>query len=81
MESTAAWKIIDQVLEHTWGISDGLDSDTVLSICRMFTKAGGSWKDAMDGDIDQMSMLETCIGNVIGSPKIAGIAAKVAFGK
>lgn len=78
LKETTAWKVIDQILEHTWGVDD-IDSDIVISACRMFEKAGGSWKKAIQGDVTHLSILEDCIGNVIGSPKITNVAMKVAL--
>lgn len=81
IKDTAAWRIIEQVLEHTWGGDYDMGSDAVLSVCDGFVKGGGSWRGLMEGDSDSISLLEKCIGKVIDpdSAKIASVALRVAF--
>jgi hypothetical protein len=76
IRDTAAWQIIEQLLEHVWGKDDMTDSQ-ILSVSLMFHKAGGSWKRLMEGERDQIGILEECVGNVLQAEKLERIAASV----
>lgn len=76
-KETAAWNVIEQMLKHIWGPDKDLDDKEVLSVCKMFWRAGGKWKEVMDGDPEHFSILEECIGNVISAQKLTKIAMNV----
>lgn len=54
-----------------------MDDDEVLAVCKLFWKSGGSWRKIMEGDPDQVGVLEECIGNVISARKLKKIALKI----
>ena len=80
IKDTAAWRVMEQIIEHTYGGGSDMDSEAALSVCESFKKGGGKWKDLMDGDPEHLSRLESCIDKSLGSSKIARIALRVAFG-
>lgn len=77
IKDTSAWHVIEQILKHVWG-DDDMSDEEVFVVCRMFWKAGGTWKAIMDGDPESVGILEECMNNVISARKLEKIAAKVA---
>jgi hypothetical protein len=67
---TGAWHVTAQLLEHLWG-GEELSSDEFLSVCKSFWSIGGSWKDLMAGDIDQITKLNTCIKSILGKRRLS----------
>lgn len=54
----AAYKVIQEILGHSWGIDDGVTEEELSNIMKLFELSGGSWEKLMDGDISQISILE-----------------------
>jgi len=60
LKDTIAWRIIRQVVDHTWG-DEEFDDEEFLELCVNFVKNGGSWQALMDGDMDSVKALENSI--------------------
>jgi hypothetical protein len=60
LKDTAAWRIVRQVVDHTWG-DEELEDEAFLKICLLFVKNGGSWQNLMGGDMDSIKALEDSI--------------------
>lgn len=78
LKDSAAWHVIEQLLKHAFGVTGSLPDDEILAICKLFKKAGGLWRNVMDGDPLHVGMLETSINNVLSANKIKRIALKIA---
>lgn len=61
VKDTAAYRVIRQVVDHTWGSDEKLDDDEVVSLCRDFRELGGTWRGIMDGDMKCVKALEDAI--------------------
>jgi hypothetical protein len=77
IRDTAAWHVIEQILEHVWGLGEDLDDEEALAVCKLFWKAGGSWRGIMDGDQRHARILEESINDVISARKLQKIAHKI----
>lgn len=77
IRDTTAWRIIEQLLEHAWG-EDDMSDEQILSASLMFHKAGGSWKQLIEGDRAQIGILEECVGNALKADRLNKVAARVA---
>jgi len=77
IKDTAAWHVIEQVLKHTWGPGEDLSEEEILSVCKLFWKAGGFWRKIMEGDHDHVEILEECMSNVLSARKLNKIAIKI----
>jgi hypothetical protein len=77
MKDTAAWHVIEQMLKHAFGLDD-MDDDEIVSVSKLFRKAGGKWRDVMSGDRRHVEILEECIGNVLEARRLQKIAVRVA---
>jgi hypothetical protein len=78
IQDTAAYKIIRQVVNHTWGSEEDLNDDDVIAVSRDFHANGGSWERLMDGDASSVTILENAIDDLINNRRLAKIAHKIA---
>jgi hypothetical protein len=77
MEDTAAYKIIRQVVNHTWGSDEDINEEELVIISRSFHANGGSWQKLMDGDIKSVDILEGVIDELINNRNLAKIATRI----
>lgn len=77
IRDTAAFRVIEEILLHTWGVDAELEDDEVFLICKLFGKSGGKWLDVMDGDPKSVHMLEECINNILQAKKLRRVAFRV----
>lgn len=75
VKDTAAFRIIRQITDHTWGSEADLSDDEVIDICRSFASSGGSWEALMGGDMDSVVILEKCIDGLVGPKQMASVAS------
>lgn len=61
VKDTAAYRVIRQVVDHTWGPDEKLDDEEIVSLCRDFRELGGTWRGIMDGDMRCVKALENAI--------------------
>lgn len=77
IRDTTAWYVIEQLLTHIWGVSD-IDDEEILAICKLFKKAGGLWRQIIEGNRDHIDILDECIGNILKARQLNKIAARIA---
>ena len=77
LKDTAAWHVIEQLLEHVWGSDEDLDDEETLVVCKLFHKSGGKWRGIMDGDPRHVEILEECINNMLQARKFKKIALRI----
>jgi len=77
VKDTAAYRIIRQVVDHTWGSDEKLDDDEVVSLCRDFKDLGGTWRGIMDGDMGCVKALENAIDAHIRFRMLSRAASKL----
>jgi hypothetical protein len=70
VKDTSAWRIVRQLINHSWGADQELDENEFLNICSNFYHNGGSWELLLDGDMSHVSILETCIEASINNNSI-----------
>jgi hypothetical protein len=77
MEDTAAFKIVRQMINHSWGSDEDISEEELIKISRDFRANGGSWQRLMDGDIASVNILEDVIDDLINNRNLAKIASKI----
>lgn len=77
MEDTAAFKVVRQMINHSWGSDEDISEDELIIISRDFRANGGSWQRLMDGDITSIDILENAIDELINNRNLAKIASKI----
>jgi len=77
MEDTAAFKIVRQMVNHSWGSDEDISEEELIKISRDFRASGGSWQRLMDGDIAAVDILEDVIDDLINNRNLAKIASKI----
>jgi hypothetical protein len=77
MEDTAAYKIVRQVINHSWGSDEDLNEEELNTVSRNFHENGGSWERLMDGDAGAVDILEDVIDDIINRRNLARIAHKI----
>jgi hypothetical protein len=77
MEDTAAYKIVRQVVNHTWGSDEDISEEELVIISKKFHANGGSWQRLMDGDIKSVNILEEVIDELINNRNLSKIATKI----
>lgn len=77
IRDTAAYKIVQQILDHTRPDSSKIEDAEFLRILSGFYKRGGSWERLMDGDMRSMINLEDSIDALMEAKKLSKIALKI----
>jgi hypothetical protein len=77
MEDTAAFKIVRQMINHSWGSDEDISEEELIKISRDFRANGGSWQRLMDGDVASVNILEDVIDDLINNRNLAKIASKI----
>ncbi len=70
VKDTAAYRVIRQITDHTWGSDSDLSDDDVISVCRSFQARGGSWEALLGGDMASVVHLEHSIDELMGPRKL-----------
>lgn len=65
VQDTFAYKIIKQMMDHTWGGEEKLSDSDIIFIYHKFKQKGGSWKSLMDGDVRNLQILEGAIKDLL----------------
>jgi hypothetical protein len=77
IKDTAAYRIIKQMVTHSWDADKELNSQDVVDISKMFVSNGGSWKNLIDGDIHAIELLENSIGIWASGVDLSKIAKRI----
>jgi len=70
VKDTAAYRIIRQITDHTWGSDVEYSDDDIVLLCRSFTAKGGSWETLMSGDMGSIVRLEEAIDSLVAPRKV-----------
>jgi hypothetical protein len=70
IRDTTAYRIIRQIIDHTWGSDIELEDPEIINICQSFHRLGGSWEQLMNGDISNFTYLEQSIDTLIAPKKL-----------
>lgn len=70
VKDTAAYRIIRQITDHTWGSDVDYSDEDVVMLCRGFSRRGGSWEALMSGDMGSIVHLEAAIDDMVGVRKL-----------
>jgi hypothetical protein len=62
-EKTTAFRVVRQLIDHSWGNDTELNSRLLTDICKAFYDAGGSWERLVDGDPECFRILDAAIKN------------------
>jgi hypothetical protein len=77
VKDTAAFRVIRQVVDHTWSSDEEVSDEDVVTVCRDFVRRGGSWKDLMSGDVRAFQALESSIQSMFEVRELSRIARKI----
>jgi len=58
IKNIAAYRVIKEILDNSWNLSKFPSDEEIYSAIGFFSKLGGSWKRLMDGDMDQVGILD-----------------------
>jgi hypothetical protein len=61
VKDTAAYRIVRQITDHTWGDEEKYSDKEFISVYRAFRRSGGSWYDLMAGHMAHITILENAI--------------------
>lgn len=75
IKDTAAYRVIRQITDHTWGSEIDLSDGDIVSICLDFRASGGSWESLMGGDMGSVVVLERCIDGLVGPKQMSSVSA------
>ncbi len=78
LRQTAAYRIVREIIDHSWGADEALSDEDLIKICDMFRQIGGKWEPLIDGDLDAVCNLEHVIEGFINSRTVGKIAANIA---
>lgn len=71
MHDTTAYKVLRQLIDHTWGFDLSLDEEDLINIASIFRDLNGAWEKIMNGDTNEISKLESATQAWINVRKIA----------
>jgi len=74
---TAAYRVIRQMVDHSWGSNETISDQDVVLICWSFHSRGGSWERIMDGDMSSVSLLEEIIDSLVNGRNLAKMASQL----
>ncbi len=77
MDDTAAFKIVRQMVNHSWGSDEDISEEELIIISRNFRSNGGSWQRLMDGDISSIDVLMDSIDDLVNNRNLAKIASRI----
>jgi hypothetical protein len=78
IKDTAAYRVVSQMISHSWPSEEALDDGEFVSICHGFSQSGGSWEAVMDGDPASTDTLEQVVDALMQSRKLSRMARVVA---
>ena len=79
IKQTTAYRVIRQVIDHTWGSDEELDDSDIVTVCKNFRDQKGSWKNLLDGEVESFNKLEKALTVFFHNREIYKIAYKIAF--
>lgn len=65
LQDTFAYRIIKQIMDHTWSDESKLSDTEVIYVYHRFSNGGGSWQKLMDGSIEEIKTLEDAIKDLL----------------
>lgn len=71
VKDTAAYRVIREMVDHTWGSEVELSDKDVLGICRSYASLGGSWESLLGGDMRCVTLLELSIDELVAPRQIS----------
>jgi hypothetical protein len=77
VKDTAAYRVVAQIMSHTWPDEDALEDGEFLSICRIFNQSGGLWESVMDGDPATVTTLEQSVDVVVQTRRLSKMACRI----
>lgn len=77
IKDTAAFRVIREMVTHSWSADEEINDEDVISICQNFSKLGGSWQAIMDGDPRSVTALENIIDGIIELRRLSRIALRI----
>lgn len=78
VKDTAAFRVIRQIVDHTWGSDEKLDDREIVALCKAFRDNGGSWRGVMGGDSSSVQKLEDVIDFYLQNRMVLTAATRVA---
>jgi len=78
VKDTAAFRVIRQVVDHTWSPDEEVSDEDVVSVCRDFHKRGGSWRGLLAGDVRDFQVLEETIESLLELRQLSRMARRLA---
>lgn len=77
VKSTAAYRVIRQIVDHSWGSDEEFNSEEVILICKTFSDTGGTWIGIMAGDVSCIQKLEEVINSHIENRTVSRAASRI----
>lgn len=77
---TIAWRIVQELIKHTWGEDETFDDDDFLDICSNFVRSGGLWEDLIKGDTSHISLLGEKIHDFMSHQNLERVASCIVCG-
>jgi len=62
-KETTAYRVIRQLIDHSWGVDVDVSSGLLTDICKTFYRLGGSWERLVDGDPKCFRILDSAINS------------------
>lgn len=78
VKDTAAFRVIRQIVDHTWSSDEDLDENDIVVICRNFRLMGGSWEVLLSGNVDSFQILEDTISSFMKVKELHITASRLA---
>lgn len=78
VKDTAAFRVIRQIVDHTWSSDEDLDENDIIIICQDFRRNGGSWETLLSGNVSSFQTLEDTISSFMKIKELHVIASRLA---
>ena len=75
--NTTAYRLVDQMVNHSWGYDTEWDCEDLVHVYREFTRRGGSWESIVNGDVRQFVLLEQIIDGYLNCRNIINVTEKL----
>jgi hypothetical protein len=72
-----AWRIVQELIKHTWGEDKSFDDNDFLNICSNFVREGGFWQGLMEGDLKHISLLSNKINDFMSNRNLEKVASSI----
>ena len=77
VKDTAAWRIVREMIDHSWGNDRDIDDEKFLELCISFYEDGGTWEDLMAGNSKCVSILQGHIDFIFHSENLQSVASRI----